>query len=225
MKVSSMSLTRDEAKAKIEAIGIIPAVRGTSAEDALFAAEAMSLAGIPIVEITMTVPGAVDVVRRLAHHLPETLVGAGTVLDVDTADRCIDAGARFITSPGFDRQIVEFANTRNVLVLPGALTPTEVITAWRAGADFVKVFPCAELGGERYIRALKGPFPQVPLIAAGGITQQTAADYVAAGAAAIGVGGELVPRQAIHLRQLEWITELARRFLAIVTQARSHLRG
>lgn len=218
-------MTKAEAKAQIDAIGIIPAVRGTSAEDAIFAAEAMSQAGIPIVEITMTVPGAVDVVRQLGRHLPLVVVGAGTVLDVETAERCIDAGARFLTSPGFDRQIVEFANRHDVLVLPGALTPTEVVAAWQAGADFVKVFPCAELGGERYIRALKGPLPQVPLIAAGGITQQTAANYIVAGAAAIGVGGELVPRQAIYLRQLEWITELARRFLAIVTHARHHHRG
>ena len=213
-------MNKDIVRARIEDTGIIPSVRTSSAEDARFAADAMSQAGIPIVEITMTVPGALEVIADLARHLPDFVVGAGTILDLDTARRCVDAGASFLTSPGLDTDIVEFAIQQQVLALPGAVTPTEVTAAWRVHADFVKVFPSAQFGGAAYIRALKGPFPRVSLIAAGGVTQQTAADFSLAGAAAIGVGNELIPRKAVEQRQRDWIIELARRFVSLVKAAR-----
>ena len=217
---TSMPINKEEIRAKIEAIGIIPAIRTSSAVEARFAAEAVAKAGIPIVEITMTVPGAIEVISELISHAPNVIVGAGTVLDLETARLCLKAGAEFLTSPGLDLDIVKFARQENVLMLAGALTPTEVNAAWKAGSDMIKVFPCAQLGGESYIKALKGPFPQVPLIAAGGVNQQTASGFVLAGASALGIGGELIPRAAIELRQPERIRELARRFLNLVKMAR-----
>ncbi|MGA7623112.1 MAG: bifunctional 4-hydroxy-2-oxoglutarate aldolase/2-dehydro-3-deoxy-phosphogluconate aldolase, partial [Candidatus Acidiferrales bacterium] len=177
-------MKRDQVRARIEQIGIIPAVRLSSAEDALFAAEAVSRGGIPIVEIEMTVPGALEVIAQLVKHAPQMIVGAGDVFDIEVARQCLDAGAAFLTSPGLDMKIVEFALGASVVVLPGALTPTEVTRAWKAGADFVKVFPCGQVGGENYIRALKAPFPDLPLIASGGVNQQNAANFIMAGAAA-----------------------------------------
>jgi 2-dehydro-3-deoxyphosphogluconate aldolase/(4S)-4-hydroxy-2-oxoglutarate aldolase len=216
-------MKKEEVRARIEEIGIVPAVRLYSAEDARFAAEAVSHGGIPIVEITMTVPGAIEVISDLARNSPELIVGAGTLFDVETARRCLDSGATFLTSPGLDLAIVEFARKRDIVVLAGALTPTEVTTAWKAGADFVKVFPCAQVGGESYISALKRPFPQVPFVAAGGVNQRTAANFILAGASAIGVGGELIPRDAIQFRQAERIHELARRFVGFVRSARTRI--
>jgi 2-dehydro-3-deoxyphosphogluconate aldolase / (4S)-4-hydroxy-2-oxoglutarate aldolase len=213
-------MKKENIRAKIEAIGIIPAIRTSSAIEARFAAEAVSKAGIPIVEMTMTVPGAIEIISELVSHAPELIVGAGTVLDVDSARSCLKAGARFLTSPGLDLDIVKFARQENVLMLAGALTPTEVNAAWKAGSDMIKVFPCAQLGGESYIRALKAPFPQVPLIAAGGVNQQTASGFILAGATALGIGGELIPRASIEQRQPERIRELARRFLNLVKTAR-----
>jgi len=211
---------KEEVRDRIEAIGIVPAVRLRSAEDARFATQAVCHGGISVVEITMTVPGAIDVIAEVAKNDPELIVGAGTLFDKETASRCLDAGAKFLTSPGLDLQIIEFALKNDVTVLAGALTPTEVTMAWKAGADFVKVFPCSQVGGDKYIRALKGPFRQVPLIASGGVNQVTAANYILAGASAIGVGGELVPEEAIRLRQEERIHELASRFVGFVTKAR-----
>ena len=204
-------------------MAIIPGVRVASAKNARYAAEALRRSGIPIVEITMTVPDAVSVISNLTTILPEMIVGAGTVLDTETAQRCVDAGASFITSTGFVPEVVEFARKRGVLVIPGALTPSEVIHAWKAGADFVKIFPCGLLGGDAYIRALKGPFPQIPLVAAGGVNQQTAMQYLLAGASALGVGGELIPKEALEHKQEERIHELARRFLVKVKEARGRL--
>jgi 2-dehydro-3-deoxyphosphogluconate aldolase/(4S)-4-hydroxy-2-oxoglutarate aldolase len=213
-------------RARIEEVGIIPSVRTSSSDDGRFAAETISHAGIPIVEITMTVPGALDVIAGLVRAFPEMIVGAGTVLDVETARRCVGVGARFLTSPGLDLEIVRLAAEQDVFVMPGALTPTEVTTAWHAGVDLVKVFPCAPFGGENYIRALKGPFPEMSFVAAGGVNQQTAANFIRAGAVAIGVGKELIPRKAVELRQTDWITELARRFVSLVQEARSlHAKG
>jgi 2-dehydro-3-deoxyphosphogluconate aldolase / (4S)-4-hydroxy-2-oxoglutarate aldolase len=214
---------KEQVRARIEEIGILPAVRVGSAEHARFASEALHRAGIPIAEITMTVPGALEVISDLAQSLPEMIVGGGTVLDVETAQRCVDAGAKFLTSTGYVPEVVEFARKKRMLVIPGALTPTEVIMAWKGGSDFIKIFPCAPVGGENYIRALKVPFPNVPLIAAGGVNQQTASHYILAGASALGVGGELIPREALEHRQEERIHELARRFLARVKDARSRL--
>jgi 2-dehydro-3-deoxyphosphogluconate aldolase/(4S)-4-hydroxy-2-oxoglutarate aldolase len=216
-------MTRDQVRSRIQEIGIIPAVRVSSTQDALFAAETISSAGIPIVELTMTVPGAIDAIAHLARNSPEVIVGAGTVWDIETARRCLDAGARFLTSTGLDLGVVDFASKENIVVFPGALTPTEVMMAWKAGADFVKVFPCSQVGGVSYIRTLKRPFPQIPLIASGGVNQETAADFILAGAVALGIGGDLIPHKAIALRQPHRIHELARRYLAMVKNARDRL--
>jgi 2-dehydro-3-deoxyphosphogluconate aldolase/(4S)-4-hydroxy-2-oxoglutarate aldolase len=217
-------MTKDQVRARIEEIGIIPVVRSSTAEDALFAAEAVSSAGIPIVEVTMTVPGAIEVMSELARQSPQMIVGAGTVFDVDAAHRCLDAGAAFLTTPGLDLEIVDFALKRGVVVIPGALTPSEVMLAWKAGSDFVKVFPCAQVGGASYIRALKGPFPQVPLIASGGVNQQTVADFIRAGAVAVGIGRDLIQPRAIRDRERNWIRELAHRYVQMVKQARAEIQ-
>jgi 2-dehydro-3-deoxyphosphogluconate aldolase / (4S)-4-hydroxy-2-oxoglutarate aldolase len=216
-------MTKSEVCARIEEIGIMPAVRVPAREAAQFAAEAVTQGGIPIVEITLTIPGAIDLIANLVRGPGNMLVGAGTVLDIETARRCLDAGAHFLTSPGLDLEIVEFAQKENVAVLPGALTPTEVIMAWKAGADMVKIFPCSQVGGDRYIKVLKTPLPQVPMIAAGGVNQQTATNFILAGASAIGIGGELIPAEAIERRQARRIQELAGRFLGYVREARQRL--
>jgi 2-dehydro-3-deoxyphosphogluconate aldolase/(4S)-4-hydroxy-2-oxoglutarate aldolase len=215
-------MTKEEVRARIEAVGIVPAIRLPSTEDARFAAEAVYRAGLPIAEITMTVPGALELISSLLRDFPDMVVGAGTVLDAETARRAVEAGARFITSTGMDASVVGLAVEEGVLVLPGALTPTEIINAWKAGADFVKVFPCTTLGGDSYIRALKVALPQIRLIAGGGVQQHTASHYISAGASAIGVGRELITHEAIRLRKSEWILELAHRFMGTVKNARSH---
>jgi 2-dehydro-3-deoxyphosphogluconate aldolase / (4S)-4-hydroxy-2-oxoglutarate aldolase len=212
-------------RSRIEEVGIIPAVRVSSTEDALFAAEAVSRGGIPIVEVTLTVPDAHTVISHLIQNAPEVIVGAGNVLDIATARRCLDAGAEFLASDGFDPEIVNFALEENVVVIPGTLTPSEVMRAWKLGPDFVKVVPCAQVGGERYIRSLKAMFPNVPLIAAGGINQQTASSFILAGAVALGIGAELIPREAIRMRQPDRIAELARRFCGFVSSARREAPG
>jgi 2-dehydro-3-deoxyphosphogluconate aldolase/(4S)-4-hydroxy-2-oxoglutarate aldolase len=212
-----------QVRAKILEVGLIPAVRVSTPEDAWFAAEAVSKGGIPIVELTMTVPKATELIAHLVEKHPDMIVGAGTVMDVKTARACLDAGAEFITSPGLDLEIVEFAVQQNVVVMPGALTPSEVMAAVKAGADFVKIFPCAQLGGVAYLRALRPPFPHVSFIAAGGVNQQTAGDYIHAGAAALGIGADLIPPRAIEAREQAWIAELARRFSHLVKHARKEL--
>jgi 2-dehydro-3-deoxyphosphogluconate aldolase / (4S)-4-hydroxy-2-oxoglutarate aldolase len=218
-------LKKKEVCALIQKIGVIPAIRVSSAEDARFAAEAVTTGGIPIVEITMTSPGALELIAYLVRQAKELLVGAGTVLDTETARRCIDAGAGFLTSPGFDRDVVEFAVKHDVASLPGAFTPSEVFAAWHAGGDFVKVFPCAQAGGDSYIKALRAPFPQIPLVAAGGVNQQNALHFILAGANAIGVGTELIPKEAIERREAERICELAHRFRKFVNDGRQRLAG
>jgi len=216
-------MTKREVLATIEAVGIVPAVRVSSADDALFVAEAIAAGGIPIVELTMTVPGAIDVISRLARTRPEIVVGAGTVLSADTARCCLDAGALFLTSPGFDPEVVEAGRMREVAVFAGALTPSEVMAARKAGSDLIKIFPCAPAGGAAYIKTLRAPFPDVKLIASGGVNYHSAAEYIHAGAAALGIGGDLVPPAAIHLRQPHRIQELARRFVARVNEARGEM--
>ena len=216
-------MNREEVRERIEDIGIMPSIRVASAELALFAAETVYEAGIPVVEITMTVPNAVEVIAQLTQNYPNFVVGAGTVLDTETAQRCLDAGARFITSPGLVPDVLEFTLKNDVVAIPGALTPSEVIAAWKAGADFVKIYPCAQVGGDQYIRALKVPLPQIKLIASGGVNQLTAANFIFAGAASLGIGSELMPRQALKMHKDQWIRELARRFLEAVRSARIHL--
>jgi 2-dehydro-3-deoxyphosphogluconate aldolase/(4S)-4-hydroxy-2-oxoglutarate aldolase len=217
-------MNKGNVRSVIEQIGIIPAIRVSSPEDALFAAEAVSSSGIPIVEVTMTVPGAVEVISELTRNNPKLVVGAGTVLNLEIARRCLDAGAKFMTSPGLDLEIVDFAVKQETVVFPGALTPTDVMAACKAGSDFVKIFPCAQLGGPSYIKALKSPFPDVPFIASGGVNQGNTIDFILAGAIAIGVGRDLIQPHAIERREREWIRELSRRFLHKVHEARDRLR-
>jgi 2-dehydro-3-deoxyphosphogluconate aldolase/(4S)-4-hydroxy-2-oxoglutarate aldolase len=214
-------MNKQEVRERIEAVGIIPAIRLSSAEDAMFAADAIVESGIPILEVTMTVLGAVRVISKLARNHPSLIVGAGTLHDIDCARQCLDAGAAFLTTPALDLEIVQFAKDSDVVVFPGALTPSEVLMAWKAGSDFVKVFPCAPVGGPSYIRALKNPFPNIPLIASGGVNQQTAEDFIHAGAIALGIGRDLIQPNAIARRERGWIRELSRRFLAIVKEARA----
>jgi len=213
-------MKKEEVRARIEEIGIVPAIRVSSTEEARFAAAAVSSGGIPIVEITMTVPEACELIQDMVANAPDIIVGAGTVLDPVTAHRCLEAGAQFLTSPGLDLSIVELTEKAGVVTMPGALTPSEVTAAWRARVDFIKVFPCSQVGGAGYIRALKGPFPNASFVAAGGVTQQTASDLIRAGATALGIGSDLIPREAIRHRRAEQIVELARRFLSIVRAAR-----
>jgi len=215
-------VNKDAVRRRIEEVGIIPAVRVSSADDAMFAAEAVYRGGIPIVEVTLTVPGAIDVISHLVQNAPEMIVGAGSLLDVETARLCLQAGAKFLTSDGFDLDVVKFAVNQNTVVFPGALTPTDVIAARKAGSDFIKIVPCGHVGGDSYIKDLRAMFPSVPLIAAGGVNQKTAYGFILAGATALGVGKELVSREAIHLRQEERIRTLADRFLGFVSAARSH---
>ena len=214
-------MKRHEVRACIEEAGILPSVRVNSRELAQFSAETVYAAGIPVVEITLTVPGALEVIDYLANRYPDMAVGAGTVLDEEAARSCIDVGARFLTSPGFVPEVATYANEVNVVVLPGALTPTEIIAAWKAGSDLVKIFPTGHIGGIQYVRALKVPLPQIPLIATGGVNQVNASDFILAGATAIGVGGELLPKEALHFRQTDRIHELAGRFLGLVRDARA----
>jgi 2-dehydro-3-deoxyphosphogluconate aldolase/(4S)-4-hydroxy-2-oxoglutarate aldolase len=209
---------------RILQIGIVPVVRASSSSEARTAAECVCKGGIPIVEITMTVPGAIEVIRELAKHAAsELLVGAGTVLNAETAQRCLDAGAHFLVSPGFKAETVALAVRERTLIMAGALTPTEVITAWEAGADFVKVFPCGQVGGAKYIKALKGPLPGIPLVPTGGVNLSTAAEFLEAGAAALGIGSELVHPAALQSGNKEAIVENARKFLAIVSETRARL--
>src|ERR1700687_1266430 len=217
-------MDKQQVRDRIMEVGIVPVVRASSSREARIAAEAVCQGGIPIVEITMTVPGALDVIRELARNNPsKVLVGAGTVLNPEVARRCLDAGAEFLVSPGLNVGTVEFAGREGTLIMAGALTPTEVIAAWESGADLVKVFPCGQVGGAKYIKALRGPLPQVPLVPTGGVNLNTAAEFIEAGAVALGIGGELVQADALKSNKPEIIVENARKFLAIVKQARAQL--
>jgi 2-dehydro-3-deoxyphosphogluconate aldolase / (4S)-4-hydroxy-2-oxoglutarate aldolase len=217
-------MNKDQVRERIAEIGIIPIVRASTPRAARMAADAVCEGGIPIVEITMTVPGAIEVIRELvASAGSQVLVGAGTVLNPEAARRCMDAGAQFLVTPGLNVQTVEFAVREKILIAPGALTPTEVIAAWEAGADFVKVFPCGNIGGAKYIKALRAPLPHIPLIPTGGVNLSTAAEFIEAGAAALGVGGELVQAEALKSNKPGIISENARKLLAIVKEARAKL--
>ena len=202
---------------------MISSIRVDSAESAIFAAENVAAGGIPLVEITATIPNSDQVIRDLTRRFPTLIVGAEVISGLDQARRELDAGAMFLTGPGFDPEVTGYCVEEEIVVIPGALTPTEVMHAYKAGADFVKVFPCSYVGGENYIRALKAPFPHVPLIAAGGVTQSTAPHFISAGAVALGVGEDLIPRQAVRIREGAWIRELAARFLNFVKQARAEM--
>lgn len=206
---------------RLTAIGVIPVIRAQSADEAAQAIAAIQAGGISVLEITMTVPGAVELIREVALRAQDALVGAGTVLDPETARACIAAGARFVVSPALNVQTIAACRDAGVAVLPGALTPTEVVTAWNAGADLVKVFPANALGGASYIKSLKAPLPQIGLVPTGGVNLKTAKDFIKAGAAALGVGADLVDLQALRRGEAELITERARQFLSLVAEARA----
>jgi 2-dehydro-3-deoxyphosphogluconate aldolase / (4S)-4-hydroxy-2-oxoglutarate aldolase len=214
-------MTKDEVLKRIEEIGVIPVVRASSAEEAVAVAEAIGEGGIPVLEITMTVPGAIAVIAELSKRFgDQVLVGAGTVLDPETATKCIAAGAQFVVSPALNLRTIELCNRENIVIFPGSLTPTEVVTAWEAGADAVKVFPCSALGGPKYLRALKAPLPQIKLVPTGGVSLTTAKDFIAAGAWALGVGADLVNTEAIRSGDRESVINAARGYVEAVREAR-----
>ena len=207
---------------RIREIGIVPVVRATTAAEALDAVEAIRAGGIPILEITLTVPGAVQIIADLARRLgDDALIGAGTVLDADSARACIDAGARFIVSPALDIPTIETCRRLVVPAFPGALTPTEIVTAWKAGADAIKVFPANAVGGAAYVKSVKAPLPQIELLPTGGVNLKTIADFIAAGAFAVGVGADLVDLAALRRGDAAAITEKARQYVAAVAAARN----
>ena len=214
-------MTKQEVAKKIVETGIVPVIRATSSRLASQAVEAVCAGGIPVVEITMTVPGAIDLMLALTKQMgDDVLVGAGTVLDAETALRCLDAGAQFLVSPGLDLATVALANREGKLMMAGALTPTEVIQAWKAGSDLVKIFPCGTAGGARYLKALKSPLPQIPMVPTGGVRLDTVFELIAAGAEALGVGGELVSASALQSGNFSEISDNARKYVAAVREAR-----
>lgn len=217
-------MTKEQVRQKILEIGIVPVVRASSGQQATQAAEAVCAGGIPIVELTMTVPGAVEVIAQLVKSIgKDVLIGAGTVLDAETAQRCLDAGAQFLVSPGTDVPTIQLAKQKDILIMAGALTPTEVITAWKSGSDFVKIFPCGTVGGAKYIKALKAPLPQVPMVPTGGVNLETAAEFLRAGASALGIGGELISASALKSGNLKAITDSAKQYVAIVKKTRQEM--
>ncbi len=215
-------MSKPEVLEWLKRTGIIPVVRAESPDQAKRAIDAVKAGGIDVIEVTMTVPNAVQLIKDLTEtYGDEVLIGAGTVLDPETATACIDAGAKFVVSPALNEDTIALCRSRDVTVLPGALTPTEVVRAWKAGADAVKVFPAGSVGGASYLKSLKAPLPQIELVPTGGVSLKTAADFIKAGAMALGVGADLVDLKALRENQPEVITERARQYLAIVSEARS----
>jgi 2-dehydro-3-deoxyphosphogluconate aldolase/(4S)-4-hydroxy-2-oxoglutarate aldolase len=203
-------------------IGIVPIVRAGSAEDAIASVDAIYEGGIRAVEITMTVPGAIRALEKVADKLGDKItLGAGTVLDPETCRACFLAGAEFIVTPALRVATIEMARRYSKPIMPGALTPTEILTAWEHGADFVKVFPCGNMGGPKYIKALKGPFPQIEMIPTGGVNLETVGDFLKAGAAAVAVGGELVDAQSLKDKRYDVITSRAKQYLEVIAKARA----
>jgi len=215
-------MNKTEVIKQIKDTGLIPVVRATSADEAMRAIDAIREGGVSVLEVTMTVPGAVGVIEQLTKKYgSDVLVGAGTVLDAETARACMLSGAQFVVSPALNLKTIECCRRYGVAVMPGALTPTEVVQAWTAGADFVKVFPAGALGGASYLRALKAPLPHIELVPTGGVSLKTAADFIKAGASALGVGADLVDLKAIRDGQASVITERAKQFVQIVREARA----
>ena len=217
-----MSWTRERSLALIREVGLVPIVRAPSPEDAFRAAEAIISGGIGIAEITMTVPNAIRVMERLAERYEDkVLLGAGTILDPESCRAALLAGAEFIVTPSLDVRVIEMARRYSKPCFPGALTPTEVVTAWQAGADMVKIFPAGPVGGPKYIKALKGPFPQIDFVPTGGVNLETTPEFIKAGAAAVAVGGELVDVKALREGKVDVITSNARRFMDAVRSGRA----
>jgi 2-dehydro-3-deoxyphosphogluconate aldolase / (4S)-4-hydroxy-2-oxoglutarate aldolase len=207
---------------RIEEVGVIPVVRAASSDQAIAVAEAISEGGIPLLEITMTVPGAVSVIAEISKRYGnEVLVGAGTVLDPGAARACIEAGAQFIISPSLNLKTIERCRDQDIAIFPGALSPTEVVTAWQAGADAVKVFPCSAVGGAKYLRALQAPLPQIKMIPTGGVSLATVKDFMIAGAWALGVGADLVDTKAIQAGDRKSVVDAARNYVVAVREARA----
>jgi 2-dehydro-3-deoxyphosphogluconate aldolase/(4S)-4-hydroxy-2-oxoglutarate aldolase len=203
-------------------LGLVPVLRASSAQEAIAIADAILAGGVNILEVTMTVPGAIHVIEQLAnHHGDKLLLGAGTVLDAETARSCLLAGAQFIVSPALDLRTIELCRRYSVPIMPGALTPTEIVTAWQAGADVVKVFPCSALGGAKYLKALQGPLPQIQLVPTGGVSLSTAEEFLAAGAFALGVGSDLVDAKAVREGRANVIAENAQKYVGIVKKFRA----
>ena len=214
-------MTKTEVLANLKSIGLVPVLRAESVDKALALAEAIAAGGVTVLEVTMTVPGAMQVMRKLAETRPDILIGAGTVLDPETARMCILEGAQFVVSPALNLKTIEMCHRYSIAALPGALTPTEIVTAWQAGADVVKVFPANSMGGASYLKSIKAPLPQVELIPTGGVSLATAEDFLKAGAFALGVGADLVDPKAMAEGRPEAVTESARKYLAIVQKFRA----
>ncbi len=214
-------MSRALALRAIQTTGIVPVIRTRSAELALRAASVLREGGIDVLEVTMTVPDATQVIEALVKRLGSAAwIGAGSVLDADMARRCIDAGAQFLVSPGFDPELVRLGHAADVAVAPGALTATEVLAARAAGADLIKLFPCFAVGGARYVRALRAPMPDVAFMPTGGISLATLPEYFAAGAFAVGIGGELVDEALLSSGEERKVVERARQYVAAVRIAR-----
>ena len=223
--MSPTDLSIDDVIRRIEEIGIVPVVRAATVDEANRAVEAICAGGIPVVEITMTVPNAISVIREVAQQRGgEVLIGAGTVTNAEQAESCLRAGAQFLVSPGLAVSVLKVAQSQGRLAIPGALTPTELMTALEQGAQLVKIFPCGNVGGAKYLRSLKAPFPKAALIPTGGVNAANAADFIAAGAFALGVGADLVDAKALREGNLEKITAAARELVTAVSKARAELR-
>jgi 2-dehydro-3-deoxyphosphogluconate aldolase/(4S)-4-hydroxy-2-oxoglutarate aldolase len=208
----------------IERVGLIPVLRARNVAQAHAVVKAMIAGGVTVVEVTMTVPGAIDLLKELKKEYgAKLLLGSGTVTTADEAEATIEAGAEFVVSPSFHPEVIAVTKAHKKLSIPGALTPTEVITAERAGADYVKIFPCSAMGGASYLKSLLAPFPHLKLIPTGGVTLQTAESFIRAGARALGVGSDLVNLAAIDSGAPEFITETARAYLKALAQVRSEL--
>ena len=219
-----MAWSKEKAIARIREVGVIPIVRVASPEDAYRVAEALIEGSIGIAEITMTVPNATRVMERVAERFGEkVLLGAGTILDPESCRAALLAGADFIVTPSLDARVIEVARRYSKVCIPGALTPTEVVAAWQAGADLVKIFPCGPVGGPQYIKALRAPLPHIDFVPTGGVNLENTPEYIKVGAAAVAVGGELVDAKALREGRLDVITSTARKFVEAVRNARASL--
>jgi 2-dehydro-3-deoxyphosphogluconate aldolase / (4S)-4-hydroxy-2-oxoglutarate aldolase len=217
-------MTKQQIMTGLLSVGVVPVVRTNSAESAIRSIEALYEGGITTAEITMTVPGAVKALEKIADKFGDKiLLGAGTVLDPETCRICMLAGAEFFVTPSLDRATIEMAKRYSKVILPGALTPTEVKTAWDAGADIVKVFPCGNVGGPKYIKALKGPFPQIEMAPTGGVNLETTPEFLKAGACSVAVGGELIDPKTIAEGKYEVFTERARQYVEVVRKTREEM--
>jgi 2-dehydro-3-deoxyphosphogluconate aldolase/(4S)-4-hydroxy-2-oxoglutarate aldolase len=219
-------MTQKDILSFITDIGIVPVVRTNSADSAIKAIEAIHTGGVRAAEITMTVPGAIRALEKVADKFGDRIMlGAGTVLDPETARACMLAGAQFFVTPSLKLSTIEIVKRYSKVICPGALTPTEVLTAWEAGADVVKIFPAGNVGGPKYIKALKGPFPHIEMIPTGGVNLETAGEFLKAGACAVAVGGELVDAKSIQEGRFDIIEDRARQYLAVIAKARAEIKA